>query len=198
MLLQSPEELRGVGEKINRGAVFVYPTETIYGIGGRGDLLIVKERVLGCKKRPPENPMILIAADRALFDTLDITFPETAEILARTFWPGLLTLVVPSRTDPGGVAIRVSSHPFIAAISQYCRLPLISTSANISGQPYIPEPDRIFEQFQGKIDFMIDAGVLPNSEPSSVVKVSADNAVTVIRDGAVSQKAIFKALRFNS
>jgi L-threonylcarbamoyladenylate synthase len=192
---RGPKKLAAVADAVRKGAVFVYPTETVYGIGGVTDLPEVMQRILVAKKRPSDQPMILIASDRSFFAKLPVVFPDSAERLARAFWPGMLTLVLPAREIEEGIAIRVSDHPFIRALFRYIETPLFSTSANLSGQAYVNDPEMIFSAFAGNIDFMVDAGPLPPSPPSTVVKVAMDNTVTVVRHGAVAEDAILKVAR---
>lgn len=183
-VLSSSPNAADVPRRVASGEVFVYPTETIYGIGGRCDLEEVYQRVLAAKKRPPSNPMILIAADRRQLAKLDLEFPRQAEKLARVYWPGPLTLVLP-RAGGGTVGVRVSGHPLIAALSTRLEVPLYSTSANISGRAYDGNPEKIYGVFSTTVNFMIDGGTLPASAPSTVVRIERDGTVQVVREGAV-------------
>ena len=184
-----------IAHAVRQGAVFVYPTETIYGLGGVCDVGGVKERILSIKRRASGQPLILIAPDRSYFLKLPVIFPPTAERLALEFWPGMLTLVLPSLSDERGIGVRVSSHPFMTEFFRYIDQPLFSTSANLSGEPYVNDPEKIYSIFSGEVDFFIDAGLLPPSRPSTVVRIGTDGTVTVLREGAVLSKDVFKALR---
>lgn len=184
------ELLEDLAGHISRGVVIVYPTETIYGIGGRFDNREVYRRIITAKRRPPDQPMILIAASRSSFTTLDVSFPPAAQRLATTWWPGPLTIILPSVNRPEGIAVRVSDHPFLSALARFFTLPLFSTSANVSGTPYCSDPDVIYNEMKDHVDFMVDAGVLPVSEPSSVVRVAEDDTVTILREGSISAAAI--------
>jgi L-threonylcarbamoyladenylate synthase len=188
---------REIAQAIKDGAVFVYPTETIYGIGGNTALPLVKEKIFIVKNRPAENPMISISSRLEHFSSMTIEIPPVATQLANAFWPGLLTLVVPSKESTSGVSIRVSDHPFLVRLSEYLPVPVFSTSANLSGEAYNPDPEAIFAKFDGRVEFMIDAGVLPPSAPSTVVKVSSDGTVQVIREGVISRSAINAVLQKN-
>ena len=180
---------------VRQGAVLVYPTETIYGLGGVSDVCGVREKIHSIKRKASGQPLILIAPDRSYFLKFPVVFPHTAERLALKFWPGMLTLVLPSASDERGIGVRVSSHPFIKEIFHYIDQPLFSTSANISGEPYVNDPDRIYSFFSGEIDFFIDAGPLMPSRASTVVRTAADGTVGILREGAVSSDEIYKALR---
>jgi L-threonylcarbamoyladenylate synthase len=182
-----------IAKRIEAGEIFVYPTETIYGIGGRADSDTVKKRIIKAKIRKPENPMILLAGNKKIIDDFGIVFPKAGKLLADHFWPGQLTLVLPYRSGRASAGVRISDHPFVAGIYEYLKVPIYSTSANISGQPYENSPDDIFKTFESKIDFMIDAGVLPPSPPSTVVKVFDDKKIELVREGVIEAKDILSA-----
>jgi L-threonylcarbamoyladenylate synthase len=183
-----------LANRVMNGAVFIYPTETIYGIGGRADSPAVERRIRSIKERPKASPFILIAADKKYFLSFDLVFTPNAELLAKKYWPGNLTLILPSKNIPDGVGVRISDHPFITALYNELDVPIFSTSANLSDQPYVNDPDAICKLFDGKFDFMVDAGVLPESKPSTVVKINEDDSVEMVRDGMVPKMAVLKAL----
>lgn len=195
--LLSPEGenlLKQVAIDIKNGAVFVYPTETIYGIGGNTELSYVNEKIFIAKQRPSENPMIHLAAKQEVFSSLLDRSPPVARLLADTFWPGLLTIVVVTDEIGSGIAIRLSGHPFLMKLFEFVNFPIYSTSANVSGKNYNPDPDYIYETFKNKVDFMIDGGLLPPSAPSTVVKIENDTCIKVIREGILSKALIGSAL----
>jgi L-threonylcarbamoyladenylate synthase len=183
-----------VAERVKNNEVFAYPTETIYGIGGRADGAAAEDRIKSIKGRLKQTPFILLAADLNDFSSYDVVFPSTARVLARKFWPGNLTLVLPWKNRESGAGIRISNHPFIAALCGELHMPVFSTSANISGAEYKNDPDEIFSAFNGKIDFFIDAGKLPESVPSTIVKINGDGSFEILRIGAISSESIAKAL----
>jgi L-threonylcarbamoyladenylate synthase len=183
-------ELRRIAARAFGGEVFVYPTETIYGIGGRADSPVVEKRIGSIKGRSKLSPFILLAADIGSFSSYDITFPPKARLLARKFWPGNLTLVLPSRQHENGIGIRISSHPFVAALCKEIDMPVFSTSANMSDTAYVNDPGEIFKTFDGKVDFFIDAGKLPGSQPSTVLKINEDGSFEILREGTISRKQI--------
>ncbi|MBN1307852.1 MAG: threonylcarbamoyl-AMP synthase [Chitinispirillaceae bacterium] len=179
-----------IAERIDRGAVFIYPTETIYGIGGRYDSPAVLTRILSIKQRPTGNAMILLAADVARFEPLNLFFPPKAKRCAEAFWPGPLTMVLTAPSAPDGIAIRVSNHPFIGALGRFFIPPIFSTSANISGDPYRPDPETIYRTFGNRVDFMIDAGTLPSSPPSTVVRFIDNGEPAIVREGCIPASEI--------
>jgi L-threonylcarbamoyladenylate synthase len=184
-----------IAERTFGGEVFVYPTETIYGIGGRADSAAVEKCIISIKGRSKQSPFIMLAADISNFASYDISFPSKARILAEKFWPGNLTLVLPWKNHESGAGIRISGHPFIAALCKEIDMPVFSTSANMSDEPYQNDPDEIFRKFNGQMDFFIDAGKLPESKPSTIVRIKADDSFEILREGAIAKDIILKTLR---
>jgi L-threonylcarbamoyladenylate synthase len=183
-------ELRSrVAGRIRAGAVFVHPTETIYGIGGIVEPA-VEGRICIAKGRPRENPMIVTAGRRETLERLAVDFPPAAERLARRFWPGSLTLVLPVRNAAQGLAVRVSGHPFARFVEKAVGRPIYSTSANPSGEAYVNDPERIARIFDRTADFMVDAGTLPESKPSTVVRIDENGVWTMVREGTLSRELI--------
>ncbi len=190
---QSSEPYVRMVEKIRQEALFVYPTDTIYGIGGIASDR-VREKIYQAKKRKPGNPLILIAGNVTIFSENNVVLNKRAELLAEAFWPGNLTLILSVAGSSKTVAARVSDHPFLQRLAQDVRMPLFSTSANISGTKYVNDPETIYYLFSDSIDFMVDAGVLPTSSPSTVVDVSRTDTYTIVREGVVSSDAVLKIL----
>ena len=184
------ENLKRVIARILSGEVFIYPTETIYGIGGRADREEVARRIAKAKKRNFEKKMILLADDKKVFEKFDIEFPSKAQALADRFWPGFLTLVLPRKNHGETLGVRASNHPFIKAIFTVITVPIYSTSANISDTEYKNDPEEIASAFSNSVDFMIDAGRLPPSAPSTVASVSRENNVEILREGAILREDI--------
>jgi L-threonylcarbamoyladenylate synthase len=192
-LLASPPAMSRIADRLMAGQVGLYPTETIYGIGGRADSPTVKERIFEAKERPRENPLIAIASAPEFFDRLGAVFPAAAQKLAASFWPGRLTLVLPVRDSGETVAVRTSDHPFIIALFRHLAVPILSTSANLSGRQYHGSPDVLWDTFNSRLDFMIDAGELPASGPSTVVRVFGDSRIEIVREGVVSAEAVCRS-----
>ncbi len=184
----APGRLEKLAGELRQGKIMAYPTDTIYGLGGVvADT--VRKRIVAAKQRAPDHPMLWIASSREIIVSSGCVFSPAAVSLADRFWPGRLTLIVGnSRGQATGV--RVSDHPFIVALGALLPRPLFSTSANVSGSRYINDPNYIYSIFDGAVDYLIDAGPLPESKPSTVVDVSAAGEVRIIREGAVGASEI--------
>jgi L-threonylcarbamoyladenylate synthase len=185
--------ISSLADRIRRGALFCYPTETIYGIGGSFSVSGVRERIFSAKRRPADSNLILIAPDFSFFSKIPLIVPDTARLLAAAFWPGPLTLVLQQRDASSTVGIRVTRHPFIDALFRHLEDPIYSTSANVSGAAYVNDPAKIAFLFAGKIDFFVKAGPLPASPPSTVVRADPDGSIVVLREGAIDRGRIIEA-----
>src|SRR5207249_5510317 len=131
------------------GGLLAYPTETVYGLGSRAVQADVAA-LAAMKGRAASKPFLLLISDRAMAEAHGLAFNASADALARAFWPGPLTLVLPGgsgrlpdmlRGPDGGIAVRWTSHQAIAALVAALGSPLTSTSANIPGQPPGPGAD---------------------------------------------------------
>jgi len=166
---------------LQAGGLLAYPTETVYGLGSRP--LEPEVRALAALKgRAAGKPFLLIVSGQDMAAAQGLAFNESARALARAFWPGPLTLVLPGgggrlpdilRGPEGGVAVRWTSHPLIARLVSALGMPLTSTSANIPGTSPAPGADAIVRDFPEAVSsgalMVLDGGVLGNRPPSTVV-----------------------------
>ncbi len=184
------------------GEAIVYPTETFYALGVDALRPEALERLFAIKGREPGKPVALIAADTAMAFALAREVPAAARVLAETFWPGPLTLVLPARDgipaaligDDGGVGVRVSSHPLARALATALCGPLTATSANLAGEPPAVEPAVARAALGDKIKVFVENGKLAGGAPSTVVAVDRSR-IRVFRQGAVSERQLAAALK---
>ena len=181
-------------EVIQAGGVIVYPTETVYGIGANAwdGSAIAKVRAL--KHRTDQKPILVIVHSQDQLAALVDGISPLARQCMDAFWPGPLTLVfkasgrVPDLLSrgTGTIGIRIPSSPVCLRLLELAGCPLTSTSANISGQPTLQTAADIRKAIPIGIDLVLDAGVLPPSDPSTVLDVSGLEP-RLIRAGAVSE-----------
>lgn len=169
------------------GAVVLYPTETLYGLGGRAEDTASAERIATLKGRSAGR-LLVLALDPPLTT-------EVARRLARAFWPGPLSLVIPTWSGiaagvggpDGFVGVRPPVHPVARRLVEAVG-PLTSTSANRTGEaPVLRPSDLAFP-----VDAVIDVGLLPPSAPSTVVHGATGE---ILREGAIPREAIEAVLR---
>jgi L-threonylcarbamoyladenylate synthase len=150
------------------------------------------------KGRRPDKPFLLLVADRAMAEAQGLAFNAAAGALARAFWPGPLTLVLPGgsgrlpdalRGPEGGIAVRWTSHRGMARLVGALGEPLTSTSANLPGSPPAPGAEAIVRDFAPAVEagtlLVLDGGVLGNS-PSSTVVDCTQPTPRLIREGALT------------
>jgi L-threonylcarbamoyladenylate synthase len=186
---------------IRAGEVVVCPTETFYALAADSRLPGSLEKIFELKGRDAAKTIALIAADAEMAFSIAREVPHSARRLARKFWPGPLTLVMPARHDlpkaligpDGGVGVRVSPDPIASALARALGAPITATSANLSGAPPAVTLDPIRQAFGGKIKVMLDGGRLPGGAPSTLVACRADG-YEILREGAISRGAIAAAL----
>ncbi|HYT03303.1 MAG TPA: L-threonylcarbamoyladenylate synthase [Gemmatimonadales bacterium] len=179
------------------GGLLAYPTETVYGLGSRARLADV-QALARLKGRQPGKPFLLLVADREMAEEQGLAFNEAASALARAFWPGPLTLVLPGgggrlphllRGPEGGVAVRWTSHRGMARLVGALKEPVTSTSANLPGGAPAPGAEAIVRDFAPAVEagtlLVLDGGVLGNSPPSTVVDCTRPTP-RLIREGAIT------------
>lgn len=188
ILSQSIEE--GV-MALERGGMIAFPTETTYGLGCDPRNTEAVERIFRIKGRDHKKPLLLVAGS---FEQAErVAFLSTqARQLAETYWPGPLTLILPARAEAelvdgvsvnGEVAVRFSSSELVQSLTNAFGFPIVATSANLTGQPDSRSADDV-RAYNLEVDYIIDGGILPESKPSTVVRIKEDGEVEVIRHGA--------------
>ncbi len=187
------ENIKLVDSICRSGGVIVYPTETFYAIGGNALDIDLGERLSAIKKRHPDKPFPTLIGNRQALDKLIPGWPQTARLLAQKYWPGALTMVLPGLKNlpsviigkDGTIAVRWSSHPLVADLAKISHLPLISTSANLSGQPPTTKADQLDPQLLASVDLLIVADNQNlNPQPSTIIDVRVDPPL-LLRAGEV-------------
>ena len=179
------------------GALLAHPTASVYGLGG-GDPT-VDSIVSRLKGRAAAAPILRLVFDagklRRLFPT--IVWPEVADILAESFWPGPLTLVLDDGSE-SGLAVRAESHPVTRAVLERWNGALGSTSLNPSGAA----PARTLEEARGTLRGMVDpgrslllaaAGDLAGPPPSTLLSLRGGE-LRLLREGAVERSVLEQVL----
>jgi L-threonylcarbamoyladenylate synthase len=194
-----------VVQHLGKGGLLAYPTETVYGLGSRAVQADVAA-LAALKGRSATKPFLLLISDRRMAEAHGLAFNASADALARAFWPGPLTLVLPGgsgrlpdllRGPDGGIAVRWTSHQGIAKLVAALGVPLTSTSANLPGQPPGAGADAIARDFAPAVAsgqlLVLDGGVLGNRPPSTVVDCTRPRA-QIVREGTLSAAELRRAV----
>lgn len=189
----------GVADAIARlraGEVVAYPTETVYGLGVDALSGAAVERLQKLKGRGADRGLSLLISGPDELERWALELPARARRLARAFWPGPLTLVVPVPPGPldavateRGVGFRCSPQATAAALAAGFGAPLVSTSANLSGRAPCSSAAEVSACFGTGLAIAggEDAG---GSAASTVVALAADGALTLLREGPVSAEEL--------
>lgn len=173
---------------VEEDGIIIYPTDTLYGLGGNFLSLNVMEKIDGLKQRD-DMPYSAAVAGLEMIRKLADELPPYFENLAEKILPGKFTLLLKAaKTLNTGllknrekIGIRVPGMPPLIELLRYLNIPLISTSVNRSGLPPLRHPEAIKREFP-QVDLLIDAGVLPESKGSTVLDLT-ESPVKVVRQG---------------
>lgn len=188
-----------LAETILQGGVVVYPTETLYALGCSAFDADAARRVARIKNRSEAKPLPLVVGHRS---QLALVTPEAGPDILRLadlFWPGPLSLLVTASPElaplvkdhRGLVSVRVTPHPVAASLCLKAGVPLVATSANISGQP----PAHLALALSPALTDRVDGAWLKGPEPagvapSTVARPLGARRLEILRSGAVGPEAL--------
>ena len=172
-----------IGNILKSNGIILYPTETIYGIGGKAFEKEVVKKIVLLKKRDIAKQFILLFKDLSMLEKFVEISPLEREIINK-YWPGKLTIILKSKNNDEELACRISSHPFIVKLFDYIDFPLISTSANISNEEYSGKINDILKKFKNKVDVFISDKDLTNNIPSTIIKI-VNGEISILRQGVL-------------
>ena len=189
-------QLKETASVILSGGLVVFPTETVYGLGGNALLSDAAKKIYSAKGRPSDNPLIIHIAEPKDADKYAFT-SDIYYRLADAFMPGPLTVIMPKReciphSVTGGletVAVRCPSHPIAHTLIKECGVPIAAPSANISGRPSPTNARYVIEDMQGRVDMIIDGGECEIGLESTIVALNGDS-LTLLRPGAITYDAL--------
>lgn len=188
---------------LKNGGVVGIPTETVYGLAADALNGEAVKKIFQAKGRPMDNPLIVHIADYSDIEKYNLVseIPESAEKLAKAFWPGPLTIimkrtdVIPPEVSAGldTVAIRFPAHPLAQQIIKAADTPLAAPSANLSGSPSPTTARHVLNDMDGRIDAVLDGGASEVGVESTVITLAAD-VPRVLRPGGVTVEELRKVL----
>jgi L-threonylcarbamoyladenylate synthase len=189
-------DVHEAGRLLREGAIVAFPTETVYGLGARADDPQAVQALYELKQRPPEKKMTVLIADPEDAARYAVPLSPVAAALARAFWPGPLTLVVPDGKG-GEVGLRCPDCEPTRAMLRAAGVPVVAPSANLSGRPPATSAEEVLAVLDGKIAAVLDGGPVRIGAPSSVVRAVGD-VLEVLREGALTEEQIRAAGKGNS
>ena len=189
-----------IGSELKKGKLIIYPTDTVYGIGGVITNENTIKNIYKAKDRSFSSPLIALVSNANKIK--EIAFinqknKEKIEKLIKKFWPGGLTIILESKnivppimiSNGKTVGVRMPNHETALKIIESAGGILPTTSANISGEVTPRSYEELDNEFKKRVDIVIDGGKCPIGTASTIIDMSNEN-IKILREGAISQKQI--------
>lgn len=192
-------QLEAVAQAITADQPIVFPTDTVYGIGGNPASRVAVDAVLAAKGRGRQMPPPVLLANPQQVEIVAKNVPDVAYRLMEAFWPGPLTLILSTGQGvkydlgdlPDTIAVRMPNHPVALQILERTG-PLAVTSANLTGQPPATDCAQAVEYFGNQVALYFDGGATAGNVPSTIV--SCVDEVKILRLGKLTETEIFEVV----
>lgn len=190
-------ELKKIANEIKNNKVVIFPTETVYGIGANGLDEEAIKKLFVAKKRPENKPINLLISNINMIENVAKDLTPLDYALIKEFFPGPLTLIlkrknnVPNILTANGdtVGVRMPANEIALKLIEYANIPIATSSSNISGNETGINIDNIFDDFNGRVDYIIDDEPSKLGVASTIVKV-VDNKPIILREGSITKEQI--------
>jgi len=197
------DEIQQIIAVLNSSGTFIYPTDTLYGIGCNALNVWAVERVFRIKERSFSKPFPILAKNIKWAKEM-AHIDHKRETILEGVWPGKVTAILPKKdvipdivtAKEKKIGIRVADYVFTDKLLGKFGYPIVSTSANISNEESTNDINKIIEIFSKsryKPDLIVDVGILPESDPSIVIDLTADKP-KVLRAGPSKPDELLKIL----
>jgi L-threonylcarbamoyladenylate synthase len=197
----SPDAISRAAALIRKGGVVAVPSDALYTLIADPLNLAAVLKVFKAKGREAQRSLPLLVSDILMAEELGKELTKRFYLLARHYWPGPLTLIVPAAAkvplkvtgNTGRLGLRQSKAPVTKALLEHLGQPIISTSANISGQPTSRTGIEVFAAMDGAVDLVLDGGIC-SGEGATTVDVT-EPYWKVIKEGSITEKELQRTLR---
>ena len=199
----APDTAQIAADLLRQGKLVALPTETVYGLGANGLDEKAVAAIFQAKGRPQDNPLILHISDPLEMGRYCHHIPDSAWHLARKFWPGPLTMVLPVRLIvPRGttanlptVAIRCPATPITREIIRLAGIPIAAPSANLSGKPSTTTAQHVLHDYgeDGPLAAIVDGGPCQVGVESTIVDMTSEPPC-LLRPGGITPEQLREAL----
>ena len=194
-----PNAISHAVDVLCHGGLVAFPTDTVYGLASLPFDGEIVERLYIAKGRNSEKAIAILLGEEAQLAQIAEQMGESAVKLAKKFWPGPLTLIVPRHpglpdilSTRNTIGVRMPDHPVALTLLKQTG-PLAVTSANLSGRGNATTAQEVHNQLNGRIHLILDGGRTPGGVPSTVVDCTSAELV-VLREGPISIHQIKSAL----
>jgi L-threonylcarbamoyladenylate synthase len=196
-----PSAIRRAADVIRRGGVVAIPTDSLYMLVADPFNLSAVGRVFAAKGRETTRSLPLLVNDMTMVEELTTEVTKRFQVLARRFWPGPLTMIIPASSkvplkltgNTGRLAVRHARSPIGNALIEFLAMPLIATSANMSGVPTCRSGIEVFGTMDGRLDLVLDGGHCVG-EGATTVDIT-EPYWRLIKQGAIEEREIAEVLK---
>lgn len=196
------QELAEIKKTIEEGGIIIFPTETVYGIAASALSEKGIDKLYKAKKRPREKAINIMISDKKEIEKYAIIKNKVERKIIDKFMPGEITIILEKKNNFGKtftlpdntIGIRIPNSPIALAILKEINIPLIVSSANISGMESGINPEEIKKYFSKSVDAIISGGIIEKGVPSTIVKVDKGK-INILREGKITKKQIENSLK---
>lgn len=181
------EVIKFAAELLRDGGLVAFPTETVYGIGANSKDENAVKKLKIVKKRPSGKPFTIHISSTEMINDMRCEITPLAGALIKNFWPGPLTIILSQKTkdnEARKLGFRMPRNRIARALISESGLPLAVPSANISGSTPPTNANEVLEEFDGKIDLILDGGETEVGRESTVVDTTVF-PYKILREGAI-------------
>ncbi len=194
-------DLKGSAELIKSGELVAFPTETVYGLGASVFNPKAIEQIFQVKGRPQDNPLIVHISSLQQLELIVEELPKEFEVLAESFFPGPLTLILPKKESVPSIVsanlptigVRMPAHPIAQLLIEGVGVPLVAPSANLSGKPSSTTAQHVRDDFGDRIKSILDGGPCEYGIESTVLTLHPKP--TILRPGQITQAQLEEVLK---
>ncbi len=189
---------------ISQGGVVAFPTETVYGLGANALNPLAVAKIFELKERPSFDPLIVHIASIIEAESLILKKDERLTILAKKFWPGPLTIVLPKNNlvpdivtaGLPTVGIRMPNHPIALELIRASQCPIAAPSANKFGRVSPTTAQHVQKQLSG-VDYILDGGKTHVGIESTIIRLN-DKGFEILRYGIITREEIESLIPYHS
>ena len=179
---------------VRKGGLVIFPTETVYGIAADYNNPQAIERLRHIKHRDASKPFSVLISQKGLVSNYTSVIDPAVYKLVDEYWPGPLTVIVPTKDGHGSIGIRMPLNIVSLHLVQECQCTVAAPSANIAGRPPPVTCEDALRDLDGQVDVAIDGGPAKIGSSSSVVDLTGDKP-KLLREGVITQKDVDEVVR---
>ena len=184
-------ELKNTINVINNGGIVIFPTDTVYGIASNIDDEKAISNLFELKGRNDNKPICVLTSSVNKIEKVAYIKNKELELITK-YMPGALTIILDKKEDISNrltsnlqtIGVRIPNNEIALNILKYIEKPLATTSTNLSGNQPATKLEELVDEFNGKVDIIIDGGITDLKQSSTIIKVE-NNEIKVLREGTV-------------